>query len=212
MAAVQTALEQQVILNDVSWDAYHRFNEEHGPQGSTRFTYNEGTLQITVRGYEPERLNRLIASLVEAIAEEFGQDFENAVSNTFQREDLLKGFEPDSCFYLRQPAAVRGKKRLSLTTDPPPDLVIEIDITTNTLNILPIFAAVGVPEVWRYETDSLKIYQLAAESYVGAAESAMLPGVRAEDLTAHIAASQHLKRTEWLRQVRAWARGLAAHQ
>ena len=212
MTAVQTALEQQVILYDVSWDAYRRFNEEHGPQGSTRFTYNEGTLQIMVRGYEHERLNRLIASLVEAIAEEWGNDFENAGSNTFQREDLQKGFEPDSCFYLHQPAAIRGKKRLSLTVDPPPDLVIEIDITNYTLNKLPIFAAVGVPEVWRYETDTLKIYQLTAEHYEEAAESAAFPGVRATDLTAHIAASQTLKRTEWLRQVRAWARALAPQQ
>ena len=111
MTAVQTALQQNVIIHDVSWETYRRLNEEHGPHGGTKFTFNEGTMQIMVMGYEHERLNRLIASLIEAIAEEWGRDFENAGSNTFQREDLEKGFEPGSCFYLRQPAAIRGKKR-----------------------------------------------------------------------------------------------------
>ncbi len=210
MTAVQTALQQNVIIHDVSWETYRRLNEEHGPHGGTKFTFNEGTMQIMVMGYEHERLNRLIASLIEAIAEEWGRDFENAGSNTFQREDLEKGFEPDSCFYLRQPAAIRGKKRISLAIDPPPDLVIEIDITSYSLNRLPIFAAVGVPEVWRYEADTLKIYRLADGGYEQKDQSSELPGVTAAAVTQLIAASQTQKRTDWLSSVRTWARGLAS--
>lgn len=208
MTAVQTALQQNVILYDVSWETYCRLNEEHGPHGGTRFTFSEGTMQIMVTGYEHERLNRLIASLIEAIAEEWDQDFENAGSNTFQREDLQKGFEPDTCFYLRQPAAIRGKKRISLAVDPTPDLVIEIDITSYSLNRLPIFAAVGVPEVWRYEADTLKIYRLMENGYVQQEQSDELPNVMAEAVSQLIAASQTQKRTEWLSNVRTWARGL----
>lgn len=209
MSAVQPALQQNVVLHDVSWETYRRLNEEHGEHSGTRFTYSEGTMQIMVVGYEHERLNRLIASLIEAVCEERGVDFENAGSNTFQREDLQKGFEPDSCFYLRQPEAIRGKRRISLAVDPPPDLVIEIDITSYSLNRLPIFAAVGVPEAWRYETDRLKIYQLVGGTYQETAASAALPRLTADALTEWIAASREMKRTDWLRGVRAWVRGLA---
>lgn len=72
-------------------------------------------------------------------------------SKTFKREDLLKGFEPDSCFYIQHVEAISGKDEVDLNTDPPPDLVIEIDITSPSLPRLPIFAGVGVPEVWRYD-------------------------------------------------------------
>jgi Uma2 family endonuclease len=208
MTAVQTALQQNVILYDVSWESYRRLNEEHGPHGGTRFTFDEGTMQIMVMGYEHERLNRNLAMLVEVFAEEHGLDIEPAGSNTFQREDLHKGFEPDSCFYLRHPEAIRGKKRINLAVDPAPDLVIEIDITSYSLNRLPIFAAVGVPEVWRYEADALKIYRLSDGSYTQQEQSSELPGVTAEALSRLIDASQIHKRTDWLRQVRAWARGL----
>lgn len=209
MSAVQPALQQNVVLHDVGWETYRRLNEEHGERSGTRFTYNEGTMQITVVGYEHERLNRLIASLIEAVCEEREIDIEPAGSNTFQREDLQKGFEPDSCFYLRQPEAIRGKRRISLAVDPPPDLVIEIDITSYSLNRLPIFAAVGVTEVWRYETDQLKIYQLGSNSYQTVSASVALPGLTASQLTEWIVASQQMKRTEWLRDVRTWVRSLA---
>ena len=94
-----------------------------------------------------ERPNRTLALLVEILAEELNMDVQRLGSTTFTREDLDKGFEPDSCFYIQNEARVRGKEEIDLAVDPPPDLVIEIDITSPSLNKFPIYARIGVPEV-----------------------------------------------------------------
>src|SRR5262249_48213469 len=127
-------------------------------------------------------------------------------STTFKRKDIKRGFEPDSCFYIHHPEAVRGKKRLNLAKDPPPDLIVEIDVTHGSLDRLPIFAAVGVLEVWRYENNVVKIYRLSRDEYVENEESGLFPGVMATGLTQLIAEGQAMRRIEWLQKVREWAK------
>src|SRR5438046_9570204 len=96
-----------------------------------------------VVGLAQEDPNRTLAQLVAIVAEETDQDLFLAGSPTFKRKDLAKGFEPDSCFYIDHAEQVRGKEELDLVTDPPPDLVIEVDITRSSLSRFPIFAALG---------------------------------------------------------------------
>lgn len=208
--AVSTAeqlIEQpNVILHDVSWETYERLLEEHGEHTGTRFTYDEGTLQIMIVSFEHESSNRTLSSIVEAIAEGMEIDFEPAGSTTFKRKDIKRGFEPDSCFYFRSPEKIRGKKRLNLAKDPPPDLIVEIDVTHGSLDRLPIFAAVGALEVWRYENGGVKIYCLDKNHYIESAESRLLSGVSSTALTQFVAEGQTMRRFEWLRNVRAWAR------
>jgi Uma2 family endonuclease len=96
---------------------------------TTRVAYDQRTLEIMMPSYQHERLKNLLTTLFEAIATGLNLDFENAGSTTFKREDAARGFEPDTCFYVQRVAAVRGKLRLDLATEPPPDLVIEVDIT-----------------------------------------------------------------------------------
>ena len=103
--------------------------------------------------------------LVEVMAEEMGVDIERLGSTTFKRADLHKGFEPDSCFYIQNEERVRGKLEIDLLTDPPPDLVIEIDISHPSLNKLPIYVQVGVPEVWRYDGSQLQLLALNEGQY-----------------------------------------------
>lgn len=208
--AVSTAeqlIEQpNVILHDVSWETYERLLEEQGEHGGTRFTYDEGTLQIMIISYEHDRQNPLLASLVEAILLELDIDFENAGSSTFKRRDLKRGFEPDSCFYIRHPEAIRSKKRINLATDPPPDLIIEVDVTHGSMDRLPIFAAVGISEVWRYENGAVRIYRLNKDQYDESGESELLAGVTSALLTQFVAESQTMRRTDWQRKVSAWAK------
>jgi Uma2 family endonuclease len=197
--------EQRVILRHVSWGTYERLLAEHLECSSPRFTYDRGMLEIMVVSAEHERPNRLLASLFEVLAEEMDIDFENLGSNTFKREDLTQGFEPDTCFYIQQVERIRGKTRLDLTIDPPPDLVIEIDITSDFLNKLPIYAAVGVPEVWRYDGQDLTIFRLTGDAYSACEDSVALPGVTRTRLAQFMEDSTHMRRTAWVCSVRAWA-------
>ena len=209
-AATLPRAEQLVLLNDVSWDTYERLLAENDPGRGKRFTYDEGTLQIMVLSYRHERPNRLLASIVEMVAEEWGLRLVLAGSMTVKRPDLHKGFEPDSCYYLRNAAAVRGKVDLDFSIDPPPDLVIEVDITRDSLNKFPIFAAVGVPEVWRYDESRVAIHVLREGGYVEAQVSDMLAPLSGEVITSFLAAGLDEDRPQWIRRLREWARAAAA--
>jgi Uma2 family endonuclease len=197
---------QCVILHGVSWETYERLLAEHEESSGTHFTYDRGRLEIMVLSAKHEAVKHVLALLVEVLAEEVGVDVYGLGSTTFRRADLARGFEPDECFYVQRAVLIRGKDEIDLTVDPPPDLVIEIDITSPSLNKFPIFAALGIPEVWRYDGAQVGIFGLEAGEYVAQAESIALPGVTGEVLTQFVEEDKQLKRTAWLRQVREWAR------
>lgn len=198
--------EQCVILYGVSWETYERLLAEHQGSSGTHFTYDQGRLEIMVLSAKHEKPNRALALLVEVIAEEMGIDVENLGSTTFKRKDLDRGFEPDSCFYIQNAERIKGKDEIDLTVDPPPDLVIEIDITSPSLNKFPLFAALGIPEVWRYDGARVSLFGLEAHEYHEQKVSGILPKVTGEILTKFIAEDKLLKRTVWLRHVREWVR------
>jgi Uma2 family endonuclease len=206
MASAISSPEQLVILDRVTWETYERLITEHGERCGTRFTYNEGVLQIMVVSSRHERPNRRLATLVEVLAEEWALDIEQLGSTTFKREDLQKGFEPDSCFYIEHADAIRNREKIDLAVDPPPDLSIEVDITSGSLNRFPIFAAVGIPEVWRFDGNRVTIFRLESGGYVEAANSLAFQAVTGEILTSFLEDSRKLKSTAWLRKVREWAR------
>jgi Uma2 family endonuclease len=193
-------------LYGVSWETYERLLTEHQESSGTHFTYDQGRLEIMLLSVKHEKPNRALALLVEVIAEEMGIDVENLGSTTFKRKDLERGFEPDSCFYIQNAERIRGKEEIDLAVDPPPDLVIEIDISSPSLNKFSLFAALGIPEVWRYDGARVSIFRLDTNEYREQAESGVLPKITGEVLTRFIAEDKILKRTAWLRQVREWVR------
>ena len=138
--------EQLVLLENVSWETHTHLLEELNPSPGKRLTYDGGALQIMVVSVRHEKPNRMLASLVEELAAAMDIDFRAVGSTTFKREDLRKGFEPDSSFYFRNVALIMKKDEIDLGADPPPDLVIGVDITSPSLNKFPIFAAVGSPK------------------------------------------------------------------
>ena len=195
--------EQKVILLSVTWETYERLLNEHLATSNTRFTYDQGRLEIMVLSFEHETLKHNLALLFELLAGELEIDVVGAGSTTFRREDKAKGFEPDASFYLTNAERVRTLKQIDLTTDPPPELVIEIDISHPSLNKFPIFAALGVLEVWRCDAAAqVRFFRLSAGNYVAAEESAALPGVTGAFVSRLLAVSQTMKRTDWLRLVR----------
>lgn len=209
MATVhRTPAESRVVLHNVDWDTYERLLAAHADSSSPRFTYDRGELEVMSPLPEHERFNRDFEALMSIVSLETGLDMESLGSTTFRREAKERGFEPDSCYYIQNVERVRGKERIDLSVDPPPDLVVEIEITSPAIPKLPIYASFGVPEVWRYDGRSLHIHVLEGGEYVEADGGRCLPGLRAVDLAGLLEESRQLERAAWLRRVRDWARGV----
>jgi len=204
---VQNEEAEGVVLQNVDWKTYEQILEDLDGTNNPRFFYDKGELLVMPNSPEHEFDNRLISSLVEILCEEFEINFANFGSTTYQRFDLSRGFEPDSCFYFGEnEKMMRGVKRLDMSQHSVPDLVIEVDITSLSFDKLGIFAAFGVQEIWRYDGEILEIGKLDGDVYLKAEESELLRGVTAEKLTEFIQASDKLSRLDWQKKVRTWAR------
>ena len=139
--------ESRVVLTNVAWDVFERLASETGRAG-TRFTYDRGVLEIMSPSREHERVKRRVGRMIETITEELEIAIDSAGSTTLKSQLKHKGVEADECYYIASEAKVRGRDDLDLSVDPPPDLVVEIDITASSLDQLAIYSALGVPEVW----------------------------------------------------------------
>jgi Uma2 family endonuclease len=207
MATVLSPPEQRVLLDNIPWEVYEGLLAAHRDRSVPRFTYDRGQLEIMSPSAEHEQLKETVTLLVNIVAEEKSINAEGFGSTTFRRADLARGFEPDACFYIEKLGRVKGKTEVDLQTDPPPDLVIEIDLTSPSLDKFSIFAHVGVPEVWRYDGDRIRMYRLAGAEYIEQAQSMALQGLTSVGVTHFLAESRTLARLAWLRRVREWARG-----
>ena len=197
---------QQIILHGVSWETYEQLLSDFQDSHAAHFTYDRGVLEIMVLSFKHETVNRTLAHLVSVIAEELQIDTISAGSTTFKRQDLAKGFEPDSCFYIQNEGRISGKAEIDLDTDPPPDLIIEIDISSSSLNKFPVYAHIGVPEVWRYDGTRVVFFVLAGENYEAAEESRAFPVLTSAMATELLDASAEIKSTAWVHRVRQWVR------
>ena len=151
--------EQRVVFHNISWQAYEQILAALGESRSSRLTYDQGTLEITMPLEEHESATRLIELFIRILVEEFGLKIKTMGSTTLNRPDLERGAEPDNCYYIQNQPKVAGKK-VDLSTDPPPDLIAEVDITHTDIDKLNLYASMGVPEFWRYNGRVLRIYQL----------------------------------------------------
>ena len=211
--ALKNREEQRILLHNASWETYERLLAEREERRSPRFFYDRGVLEISSPSAEHDGVSRVVAVLVELLAEEADADVFNAGSTTFKREDLSSGFEPDESFYfggaansVRKLVADKGNIELD-SGDPAPDLVVTI--TSPSVDKLPIYARLGVPEIWRYDGGRLVIFRLAGEEagdreprYAETPQSAFLPGTTGDALTRLIADGLTLDRRVWRRRVR----------
>ena len=207
METIKSPAEHRIILHNTSWETYERLMKERGESRVPRFAYDRGELEIMSPSTELESIAYYIGLLVAVFAEEAGVDLYGAGSTTFDREDLERGFEPDACFYVRNAERVRGKPGIDLSLDPPPDLVIEVDITNPSLDKFSIYVQTGIPEIWRLDGERLAIFELRGEEYVEVAESRTLSPLTSEALSKFIEESSSLDIATWMRRVREWARG-----
>lgn len=166
---------QTLVINDVNWQQFEQILDELGEKRNTKIAYYNHTLEIMSPLPEHESDKVLITTLLEIILEELNVNFWCLGSTTFKSEILQKGLEPDNCFYIQNEAKIRGKKRLNLTIDPPPDLALEIDLTSRTY--LHLYLALGVPELWRFERGNLHIHILENNQYMEKEFSPIFPHI-----------------------------------
>ena len=146
---------QEMLLKDISWQQLENILAEMGEKRAARISYSDGWLEIMVPLPEHEKDKEYIGDLVKILLETLQIDFEPFGSTTLKNEQMRQAVEPDTCFYIQNQAAVIGKNRLDLTVDSPPDLAIEIDITSRTR--FDNYEILGVPELWRYTKQGLEI-------------------------------------------------------
>lgn len=173
------ATEQRVILHDVSWESFDAFLNAFGENNGFRVSYDDGEFEIMAPSPEHERLTRPFDLIVGILAEELHFEFLGYGEAICKRKDLKKGLQPDACFYIQNVAKIIALPD-ELTEFPeglPPDLMIEIDVSGNSSNKLPICAALGVPEHWRFDGQKLEIRVLKNSLYVETEESAAFPGL-----------------------------------
>ena len=154
----------RIILHDVSWQEFEAILEELGDHRAARLAYSQRTLEIRMPLPKHEKAKVIIGDLVKILLEELEIDCESFGSTTFKREDMAQGVEPDDSFYIQNSARMIGKEQIDLTVDPPPDLAIEVDVTSKTQ--LDAYVALGVPELWRYEDPKLQINVLRDRKYI----------------------------------------------
>jgi len=198
---VETDVVQRVILHGISWETYEKILAEHNEVSNPHFAYCDGELEIAGLGYKDEKTKQLLFELVVEIARILEVDYEGAASTTFRKEKKKKGFERDATFYFKNVAVIRGKSDINLSIDPPPELVIEVDITHGSLPKFPIFSALGIEEIWRFDGEGMKFYRLQGEAYEEVTESVCLRGVKSETVTELLFAAEEMKRSEWLKLV-----------
>lgn len=165
-----------IHLSGISWQTYENLLHELSVNRRLRLTYNRGSLEIMVPSPEHERYKSLVGRFVETLAEELKVRLEPLGSTTFKRPELI-GVEPDECFYLKNISLIQGKKRIDLQQDPPPDLVVEIDITSSSQNRFQVYADMGVPEIWRYDGDNFSIHILQGQRYIAVEQSLSFPNL-----------------------------------
>lgn len=196
----------QVLLQGVSWTTYQALIRDLESEPGKRLTYDQGALEIMVPLPPHEGYKRLMGRMVEVTTEETETEIRSLGSTTWSREDLAKGLEPDECYYIQHEQVIRGKGDIDLTVDPPPDLAIEVDNTSSSMNRMAIYAALGVPEVWRFDGQTLTIYGLVGGIYRPQNSSSALPLLQASDILQFLQASQSMGETTWIREFRTWVR------
>ena len=176
--------ETRIMLTGVSWQTYERLLAETGVERHQRFAYRDGQLEIMVPLAGHEEPTRLLDDFVAVLVDELGIELRKLGSLTLKNSQQQKGLEPDCCFYIQNEAGVRGIEPLNFEIHPPPDLVVEVDNTSQSLDKFSIYVALQVPEIWRLRGNELIIYGLNTQgkTYDVQSDSIAFPGFPIMDI------------------------------
>ncbi len=193
----------QLLVNHVNWTMFEHILAEIGETAASRLSYNNGLLEIMAPLPEHEDDKEIIGDLIKLLLEELQVEFRTLGSTTFKHQLMQYGVEPDQCFYIQHESVIRGKKRLDLTIDPPPDLVLEIDLTSRTH--FDNYEKLGVPELWRYDGKTLEIHLLQAGTYRVSKTSLHFPQLPlTEAIPYYVERSKVIGRNATMKEFRRW--------
>lgn len=205
-AAVQLPERQYMLLENISWETYERLLREAGER-HVRMTYDNGDLEIMTLSFAHENAGEVLAALILLLALELGIAFTPGGSTTLRRKLKRKGLEPDKCFWFQHERAMQGKAKWKAEKDPPPDLALEIDISRSSLNRASIYAALRVPEVWRYNRKTLRVFRLTAQgTYQIETQSGLFPFLPVAELVHFVKRSNADDHLTMLQHFREWVR------
>ncbi|BAY26148.1 hypothetical protein NIES2100_59590 [Calothrix sp. NIES-2100] len=192
-----------IHLSGISWQTYENLLTELSASRRLRLTYNRGTLEIMVPSPEHESYKKILGRFVETLAEELEIRIEPLGSTTFKRPEI-SGAEPDECFYIGNINVIKGKKRINLPQDPPPDLVVEIDITSSSTNRFEVYADMGVPEIWRYDGNFFSINILQNKKYIAVDRSLAFPNLPLPEISNFLEQVGQKDYLDLIREFRNW--------
>ena len=173
MQTTHNVAEQRNLLRQVDWQTYLVLADQTDRAGC-RMTYDRGMLEMMTPSMPHESFGSLLGRFIERFSEIRDIEIRSVASTTFRRSDLQRGFEADESYYIQNAARMVGVVQVDLALHPPPDLVVEIEISHSAIDKMKLFAAIGVPECWRYNQKTLAIFQLKAGTYVPCQESRVL--------------------------------------
>ncbi len=210
MTAIAHPPPNSIVIRNVRWETFEALLNDRGNDGP-RIFYDEGTIEIMSPHRKHERLKTILGRLIEAFTEELDIDISSGGSTTLKSRWKEKGAEPDESYHVQHEAAMRGKDEIDLAADPPPDLVLEVNLTTSTVDKLKIYGAFGVPEVWSYEENSgLVVWKLqSGGKYIARKSSQVLPKFPVAAVVRFVEDRTALSETRLLKEFRAWVRGLS---
>jgi Uma2 family endonuclease len=198
--------EPRIVLSGIPWDLYERLRENEENR-HVRMAYDDGRLEFMSPSPDHEAIKELICDMIKAYTEELSISQRSLGSTTWKRPELAKGLEPDGCFYILNHHRVCHRRHVDLAVDPPPDLAIETEVSRSVVGRLRIYAALGVPEIWRWRKNGLAAYSLAPNGkYVECEFSLNLPKLRVKDLEPFLDFELAADQTAWIRKFRTWVR------
>ncbi len=202
---VSTSRTQRVTLHGISWQTYTRLLAELGDHCASRLAYAQGVLEIAIPSDRHETQKKLLERMIETLTEELNLPAKSFGSTTFNRADLEHGAEPDACYYI-QHVSQMGGRQVDLATDPPPDLIVEVAISSPSSRRIDIYKQLGVPEIWRYSGGSVPIYRLQDGAYVLCDLSPSFPLVSAAIINQFLHQAETQDDTSFIRTWRRWIR------
>ncbi|MGB3641293.1 MAG: Uma2 family endonuclease [Rivularia sp. (in: cyanobacteria)] len=206
MVVTYTLAEQRTVLHNISWETFETLLRETGDDRGSRFAYDGSTLEIMTPLFEHENPKINFDRFIFILAEELNIEIKSAGSTTLKRKIVRKGIEPDNCYYIQNELAVRARETLDLTNSPAPDLALEIDITSSSLDKFDIYSALGVTELWRYDGQNLKFYQLLEGKYTECEFSIAFSLVSVKDISGFIEQSKTMGEIALLKSFRNWVK------
>lgn len=208
-ASGNAGTDQRICIPGVGWEGYLAMLRLRGDRPYPRILYFDGDLLLVSSAYAHEFAKKGLGTLVSEIAVGLGIDFQPAGSTTYRRRKQKSGAEPDDSFYFAHGPRIQGKKKITLRSDPPPDLVIEVVHTHHAETVLEIYRRFGVPEVWIWEDNALRILALSADGqYQEVSTSLSLAPLTASDVTSLVNRSENQPYRLWILELRQWVQGV----